>query len=46
MKETQDKERFNLNKVILEERKWYCGFIAAYSKSLVSQPSGTRLFEF
>ena len=37
IKETQDRERVNLNKVILEERKWYCGFVAAFSKSLVSR---------
>ena len=39
IKETQDRERSNLNKVILEERKWYCGFVAAFSKSLVSAVS-------
>ena len=36
IQETQERERMNLNKVILEERKWYCGFVAAFSKSLVS----------
>ena len=42
IQETQERERMNLNKVILEEKKWYCGFVAAFSKSLVSslRPSG------
>lgn len=43
VRETQDRERSNLNKVILEERKWYCGFISAFSKSLVSTVQWTQL---
>ena len=34
--EMEVRERENLNNVLLEERRWYSGFVAGFSKSLVS----------
>ena len=36
LKETEDRERKNLNRVLLEERSWFCGFVNAFSRVLVS----------
>lgn len=34
LRETEEREKQHLNNIMLEERTWYCGFVAAYSKSL------------
>ena len=36
LKETEERERKNLNRVLLEERSWFCGFVTAYTRVLVS----------
>ena len=36
IKETEERERKNLSRVLLEERSWFCGFITAFGKVLVS----------
>ena len=36
IKETEERERRNLSRVLLEERSWFCGFITAFGKVLVS----------
>jgi len=34
IRDTEEREKQHLTNAMLEERKWYCGFVAAYSKSL------------
>lgn len=34
--EAEEREKDNLGKVLLEERRWYSGFVAGFSKPLVS----------
>ncbi|XP_064393382.1 uncharacterized protein LOC135340895 [Halichondria panicea] len=39
LRETEEREKQQLNNAMLEERTWYCGFVAAYSKSLEIESS-------
>ncbi|CAI8009235.1 Protein MTSS 1 [Geodia barretti] len=34
LKETEDREKRNLNRVLLEERSWFCGFVNAFTRVL------------
>jgi hypothetical protein len=38
LKETEDREKRNLNRVLLEERSWFCGFVNAFTRVLVRLP--------
>jgi hypothetical protein len=38
--EMEERERQNISKVLLEERRWYSGFVAGFSKSLVRREGG------
>ena len=34
--DAEEKERMNLHQILQEERRWYSGFVAGFSKPLVS----------
>lgn len=37
IKDSEERERHCLGRVLMEERTWYCGFVLAFSKIVVSQ---------